>query len=84
MLFFFWLVCYALWDPIFAVKTDMFKVRLETFASLKSKKRHQGKKDCKNRVVTLLMNWCLSWEDSSQKDVIFDLPAFLYALTHSQ
>lgn len=46
-----------------------------TFASLKSKEGKAGREEGKNFVVTLAVNWCLFWEDSSPKDVIFDLPA---------
>lgn len=35
-------------------------------------------------MVTLSVNFCLFWEDSSKEDVTFNLPAFLNTLTHSQ
>lgn len=63
-------------DDIFAIKPDRFKVRLETFPSLESKKRKLGQEDWKNCVVKLAVDWCIYWKDSSQEDVILDL--FLY------
>lgn len=68
-------MCYVV-DNIFAIKTGTFKVRLETFPSLESKKRKPEQEDWKNCVVKRAMDWCIYWKDSSQEDVIFDL--FLY------